>query len=197
MKIGVLAIQGAFAEHINALSRLNIKAVPIRLPADLDGLDALIIPGGESTTISTLLSEYHLKEPIQQRAAEGFPLFGTCSGLILLAKNVTNRKVGSLGVMDIEVERNAFGRQVDSFETDLTVSCFGDSTFHGIFIRAPIITKVEPEVEILSCLNGNAVAVRQGRNLACSFHPELTDDLRFHRYFIDLITGDVLAEGSN
>ncbi|MEJ2739149.1 MAG: pyridoxal 5'-phosphate synthase glutaminase subunit PdxT [Dehalococcoidia bacterium] len=197
MRIGVLAIQGAFAEHIHALSRLNIEAVPVRLPADLDGLDALIIPGGESTTISTLLSEYHLAESLQQRAAEGFPLFGTCSGLILLAKNVTNRKINSLGVMDIEVERNAFGRQVDSFETDLTVSHFGDGTFHGIFIRAPIITKVEPAVEILSSLNGNAVAVRQGRNLACSFHPELTDDLRFHRYFIDLITGDVLAEGSD
>jgi pyridoxal 5'-phosphate synthase pdxT subunit len=197
MRIGVLAIQGAFAEHIHSLSRLNIEAVPVRLPADLNGLDALIIPGGESTTISTLLSEYHLTEPLQQRAAEGFPLFGTCSGLILLAKNVTNRKVNSLGVMDIEVERNAFGRQVDSFETDLTVSRFGDGPFHGIFIRAPIITRVEPAVEILSSLNGNAVAVRQGRSLACSFHPELTDDLRFHRYFIDLITGDVLAEGSN
>jgi pyridoxal 5'-phosphate synthase pdxT subunit len=197
MRIGVLAIQGAFAEHIHSLSRLNIEAIPVRLPADLNGIDALIIPGGESTTISTLLSEYHLTEPLQQKASEGFPLFGTCSGLILLAKNVTNRKVNSLGVMDIEVERNAFGRQVDSFETDLTVSRFGNGTFHGIFIRAPIITRVEPAVEILSSLNGNAVAVRQGRSLACSFHPELTDDLRFHRYFIDLITGDVLAEGSN
>jgi 5'-phosphate synthase pdxT subunit len=197
MKIGVLAIQGAVAEHIYALSRLNVEAVPVRLPADLDGLDAMILPGGESTTISKLLAEYHIAEPLQKLAAEGFPLFGTCSGLILLAKKITNRGVGSLGVIDIEVERNAFGRQVDSFETELSVPRFENGSFHGIFIRAPVITRVEPGVEILSRLNGNAVAVQQGKNIACSFHPELTDDLRFHRYFIELVTGDAVAKGSN
>jgi 5'-phosphate synthase pdxT subunit len=197
MKIGVLAIQGAVAEHIYALSRLNVEAVPVRLPADLNGLGAMILPGGESTTISKLLAEYHIAEPLQKLAAEGFPLFGTCSGLILLAKKVTNRGVGSLGVIDIEVERNAFGRQVDSFETELSVTRFHNGSFHGIFIRAPVITRVGPGVEILSRLNGNAVAVQQGKNIACAFHPELTDDLRFHRYFIDLVTGDAVAKGSN
>lgn len=197
MKIGVLAIQGAVAEHIYALSRLDVEAVPVRLPTDLNGLDGMILPGGESTTISKLLAEYHIIEPLQQRAAEGFPFFGTCSGLILLAKKVTNRSVSSLGVMDIEVERNAFGRQVDSFETELSVPRFENGSFHAIFIRAPVITRVEPGVEVLSRLNGNAVAVQQGKNIACSFHPELTDDLRFHRYFIDLVIGDACAKGSN
>lgn len=197
MKIGVLAIQGAVAEHIYAMSRLDVEAVPVRLPADLEGLDGMILPGGESTTISKLLAEYHLTELIRQRAAEGFPLFGTCSGLILLAKKVTNHGVGSLGVMDIEVERNAFGRQVDSFETELSVPRFENGSFHGIFIRAPVITSVEPGVEVLSRLNGNAVAVQQGKNIACAFHPELTDDLRFHRYFINLVTGDAVAKGSH
>jgi 5'-phosphate synthase pdxT subunit len=162
----------------------------------VDGLDGMILPGGESTTISKLLAEYHLTEIIQQRAAEGFPLFGTCSGLILLAKKVTNHSVGALGVMDIEVERNAFGRQVDSFETELSIPRFKNGSFHGIFIRAPVITRVEQGVEVLSSLNGNAVAVQQGKNIACSFHPELTDDLRFHQYFIDIITGEALAKSS-
>ena len=197
MRIGVLAIQGAVAEHMYALSQLHVEAVPVRLPADLDGLDGLILPGGESTTISKLLKEYHLTEALQQRIAEGFPLFGTCSGLILLAKKITNHGVGSLCVLDIEVERNGFGRQVDSFETELSVPKFKDSSFHGIFIRAPVITNVEPGVEVLSRLNGNVVAVQQGRNIACSFHPELTDDLRFHRYFIDLVIGEAVAESSD
>lgn len=197
MKIGVLAIQGAVAEHMYALSQLHVEAVPVRLPADLKGLSGLILPGGESTTISKLLVEYHLTEALQQRIAEGFPLFGTCSGLILLAKKVRNHSVGSLGVIDIEVERNAFGRQVDSFETELSVPKFENGSFHGIFIRAPVITNVEPGVEILSSLNGNTVAVQQGKNIACAFHPELTDDLRFHRYFIDLVTGEAVAESSD
>jgi 5'-phosphate synthase pdxT subunit len=197
MKIGVLAIQGAVAEHVHAMSRLGVEAVPVRLPADVEGLDGMILPGGESTTISKLLAEYHLTDIIRQRAAEGFPLFGTCSGLILLAKKVTNHSVGALGVMDIEVERNAFGRQVDSFETELSIPRFENGSFHGIFIRAPVITRVEQGVEVLSSLNGNAVAVQQGKNIACSFHPELTDDLRFHRYFIDIITGDAVAKSSH
>jgi 5'-phosphate synthase pdxT subunit len=197
MKIGVLAIQGAVAEHINALSRLDVDAIPVRVPSDLEGLDGMILPGGESTTISKLLADYQLTGLLRQLAVQGLPFFGTCSGLILLAKKVTNRGVDSLAVMDIEVARNAFGRQVDSFETDLSIPKFDNGSFHAIFIRAPVITAVAPGVEILSRLNGNAVAVQQGKNIACSFHPELTDDLRFHRYFIDLITGDAVAKGSN
>jgi len=190
VRIGVLALQGAVTEHIGMLSALNVEVVPVRLPSELDGLDALVIPGGESTTISKLLSDYGLTEPIRKLAQQGFPLFGTCAGLVLLAKKVPNLEMEPIGVMDIEVKRNAFGRQVDSFEADLQIPPLGNGTFHGIFIRAPIIEKAERGVEILCQLNGRPVAVRQGKLLACAFHPELTDDLRFHRYFLDLLTGD-------
>ncbi|MGB8707225.1 MAG: pyridoxal 5'-phosphate synthase glutaminase subunit PdxT [Dehalococcoidia bacterium] len=190
MKIGVLALQGAVAEHIQMLSILGAEALPVRLPSELNGLDALIIPGGESTTISKLLSDYALMEPIRRLAKNGFPIFGTCAGLVLLAKKVPNLQIESIGVMDIEVERNAFGRQVDSFEADLKIPALHNGTFHGIFIRAPIIEKAERGVEVLCQLNGKPVAVRQGKLLACAFHPELTDDLRLHKYFLDLVTGD-------
>lgn len=191
MKIGVLALQGAVAEHIQMLSSLGAEAVPVRLPSELEGLDALIIPGGESTTISKLLYDYGLIEPIRRLAKKGFPIFGTCAGLVLLAKKVPNLEMESIGVMDIEVERNAFGRQVDSFEADLKIPALHDGTFHGVFIRAPIIEKVERGVEVLCQLNGKPVAVRQRKLLACAFHPELTDDLRLHKYFLDIVTGDV------
>jgi 5'-phosphate synthase pdxT subunit len=190
VKIGVLALQGAVAEHTRMLSALDAEAVPIRLPSELDILDALVIPGGESTTISKLLSDYNLMEPLRKLANQGFPLLGTCAGMILLAKKVPNLNLESIGVMDIKVKRNAFGRQVDSFEADLNIPALGNGNFHGIFIRAPIIEKVEPGVEILCQLNTAPVAVRQGKLLACAFHPELTNDLRFHRYFLDLVTGD-------
>jgi pyridoxal 5'-phosphate synthase pdxT subunit len=190
VKIGVLALQGAVAEHIQMLSALGAEAVPVRLPSELDGLDALIIPGGESTTISKLLSDYGLMEPIRRLAKKGFPIFGTCAGLVLLAKKAPNLQMESIGVMDIEVERNAFGRQVDSFEADLKIPALRNGTFHGIFIRAPIIEKAERGVEVLCQLNGKPVAVRQGKLLACAFHPELTDDLRLHKYFLKLVTGD-------
>lgn len=190
MKIGVLALQGAVAEHIRALSALNTEAIPIRLPSDLDGLDALVIPGGESTTIAKLLSDYRLMQPIRKLASRGFPIFGTCAGMILLARKVADLDLEPIGAMGIEVTRNAFGRQVDSFEADLDIPALGDGTFHGIFIRAPVIQKANPCVEVLCQLNDNVVAARQGRILACAFHPELTDDLRLHRYFLDLITGD-------
>jgi 5'-phosphate synthase pdxT subunit len=173
------------------LSALGAEAVPVRLPSELDDLDALIIPGGESTTISKLLSDYGLMEPIRRLAKKGFPIFGTCAGLVLLAKKVPNLQMESIGVMDIEVERNAFGRQVDSFEADLKIPALHNGTFHGVFIRAPIIEKVERGVEVLCQLNGKPVAVRQRKLLACAFHPELTDDLRLHKYFLDIITGDV------
>ena len=187
MKIGVLALQGAVTEHIQMLSALDTEAVPVRLPSELVGLDALVIPGGESTTISKLLSDYDLMEPIRKLAEQGFPIFGTCAGLILLAKKAPNLEMEPIGVMDIEVKRNAFGRQVDSFEADLNIPALGNVTFHGVFIRAPIIEKTERDVEVLCQLNGKPVAVRQGKLLACVFHPELTNDLRFHKYFLALV----------
>ena len=186
MKVGVLALQGAFAEHIKALDNLNVEAVPVRLPLDLDGVKALIIPGGESTTISKLLSDYCLIEPIRNLIKRGIPVLGTCAGLILLARKVEGSEIESIGGMDIEVKRNAYGRQVESFEADLSMSALGDETFRGIFIRAPVIQTVKPSVEVLCRVNSSAVAVKQGNMLACAFHPELGDDLRFHRYFLSL-----------
>ena len=199
MKIGVLALQGAVAEHVTTLSELNVKAVPIYLPSELNSLDGLIIPGGESTTISKLMLDYNLAEPIQKLASQGLPIFGTCAGMILLASKLTGpNSVKPLGLMDIEVKRNAFGRQVDSFEVDLPIPALGDKAFRGIFIRAPVIEKTGPEVGILCQLgDGSAVAVRQGKSLACAFHPELTGDLRFHKYFLALAAGDVLAKSNN
>lgn len=196
MKIGVLALQGAFAEHIKILTDLNIDAVLIRLPSDLNKVKALIIPGGESTTMSRLLSDYRLMEPIRKLIREGLPVLGTCAGMILLAKKVAEAEVEPIGVMDIEIKRNAYGRQVDSFESDLPMPFLGDRAFHGIFIRAPIVQKIEPGVEVLCQINNRAVAVRQGRMLACAFHPELTDDLRFHKYFLNLISGDAIAKSN-
>jgi 5'-phosphate synthase pdxT subunit len=194
VKIGVLALQGAVTEHIKMLSALNTEAVPVRLPSELNGLDALVIPGGESTTISKMLSDYDLTEPIRKLANQGFPLFGTCAGLILLAKKVPNLDMESIGVMDIEVKRNAFGRQIDSFETDLQIPTLGNGTFKGIFIRAPMIERAKRGVEILCQLNGSPVAARQGKLLACAFHPELSGDLRLHRYFVNLITGEAVCK---
>ena len=193
MKIGVLALQGAVVEHIQMLAALGAEAIPVRLPSEFDGLDALIIPGGESTTISKLLTDYGLMEPIRQLAKKGFPIFGTCAGLILLAKKVPDLETEPIGVMDIEVERNAFGRQVDSFEADLKIPALDNGSFRGVFIRAPIIGKTQRGVEVLCQLNGKPVAVRQGKLLACAFHPELTHDLRLHKYFLDIVTGDTSA----
>ena len=190
MKIGVLALQGAVAEHIQMLSALETEVIPVRTPSELDGLDALVIPGEESTTISKLLSDYGLMQPIRELAEQGFPIFGTCAGLVLLAKRVSNLEMEPIGVMDIEVKRNAFGRQVDSFEANLEIPALHNGTFHGVFIRAPIIEKTENGVEVLCQLNDKPVAVRQGKLLACAFHPELTDDLRLHRYFLDIVKGD-------
>jgi len=190
VKIGVLALQGAVAEHIQMLSALETEVIPVRTPSELDGLDALVIPGGESTTISKLLSDYGLMQPIRELAEQGFPIFGTCAGLVLLAKRVSNLEMEPIGVMDIEVKRNAFGRQVDSFEANLEIPALHNGTFHGVFIRAPIIEKTENGVEVLCQLNDRPVAVRQGKLLACAFHPELTDDLRLHRYFLDIVKGD-------
>jgi 5'-phosphate synthase pdxT subunit len=186
MKFGVLALQGAFIEHIKMLRQLEVEPVVVRLPRDLEGLDGLIIPGGESTTIGKLAVDYGLIEPLRD-FAEHKPTWGTCAGMIFLAKDLGHDQQPILGVMDIHVNRNAFGRQIDSFETDLDVAGF-DSPYHAIFIRAPQVTAVDDGVEILSQLDsGQIIAVQQGHLLATAFHPELTDDLRFHRHFLKRI----------
>lgn len=186
-RIGILALQGAFAEHKTVLQKLDVEPVLVRLPEDLQGLQGLIIPGGESTTISRLMAKAGLFEAIGKLALKGFPLLGTCAGMIILGRENHPHSVKTLGAMDIEVKRNAFGRQVDSFETDLSIPVLGQRPFHAIFIRSPIIDTVGSTVEVLARLpEGTAVAARQGRVLTTAFHPELTEDLRFHRYFLDL-----------
>jgi 5'-phosphate synthase pdxT subunit len=191
MRIGVLALQGAFAEHIDALERLGAEAVEVRKTNELDGLDGLIIPGGESTTIGKLVVDFGLLEPLQAFAGEK-PVWGTCAGAILLSRDA-KREQPLLGVMDIVVERNAFGRQVASFEVDIPVPALaelgnGNEPYHAIFIRAPLIEEVRGDAQVLARLeDGRIVAARQGRLLATSFHPELTGDDRFHRYFLSII----------
>ena len=191
MKIGVLAVQGAFAEHIAVLRKLGVEAVEVRLPEQLDGLDGLIIPGGESTSITLLMKNYGLTEAISRLAKSGFPVFGTCAGMIVLASGLSNDGgVEPVGAMDIRVARNAFGRQVDSFEAELSISVLGKEPLTAVFIRAPKIESVGKEVEVLAKLaDGTVVAARQGKLLVTSFHPELTDDTRLHRYFLDMVTG--------
>lgn len=188
-RVGVLALQGAFREHKWALERLGVSAPLVLKAADLAAIDALIIPGGESTTIGRLLNVFGLMEPLLARVAAGLPVFGTCAGMVLLAREIEGSAQPRLGVMDVTVRRNAFGRQVDSFEIDLMVSVLGPPPFRGVFIRAPYITQVGPGVEVLASLAEKVILVRQGRLLAASFHPELTDDLRLHRYFVVDVAG--------
>jgi 5'-phosphate synthase pdxT subunit len=189
MRVGVLALQGTFVEHIGILWQLGVEAPPIRLPDELDILDGLIIPGGESTTMLRLMESFGLLQSIREMARDGLPIWGTCAGMILLAKNVSNYEMETLGLMDVKIRRNAFGSQVDSFEADLDVPVVGEEPFHAIFIRAPVIEEAKPNATILSRLpNGTIVAIRQNRLLACAFHPEFTDDLRFHRYFLDMVS---------
>ncbi len=186
MNFGVLALQGDFAEHAAVLRRLGHTAVEVRWPRDLDGVDGLIIPGGESTTIGKLAVKYDLLDPIRE-LAQRRPIWGTCAGAILLSRDA-RRDQPLLGLMDLTVERNAFGRQVDSFETDLDVPALpGERPFHAVFIRAPLIESAGPGVAVLARLpDGRIVAAQQGRLLATSFHPELTGDDRFHAYFAGL-----------
>lgn len=193
VNVGVLALQGDFAEHVQALERLGVEAREVRLPKDLDGLQALIVPGGESTTIGKLAVAFGLIEPLREFALQN-PVWGTCAGAIFLSKDA-HRIQPLLGLMDIGVERNAFGRQVDSFEADLDIPALAGPedgrgrSFRAVFIRAPIIDRVGKDVDVLCRLpDGRIVAVRQGRWLATSFHPELTGDDRFHRYFIGLVS---------
>lgn len=193
MKIGVLALQGDFAEHKAVLKRIGVAAVEVRLPDQLTRLDAIILPGGESTTIGKLANDYGFIEPLRQFGNEK-AIWGTCAGAILLSKDV-HRKQPLLNLMDITVERNAFGRQVNSFETDLDVPVFNKvgqdgEPFHAVFIRAPLIESVYGNARILAELpDGQIVAADQGHLLATSFHPELTGDDRFHRYFLELASG--------
>jgi len=188
-RIGVLALQGAFAEHIASLEKLKVEALAIRSAQDLSSLDGLIIPGGESTTIGRLMVPYGFIEELRELSHNGFPIFGTCAGMILLAKTVLGLDVETIGAMDIKVRRNAFGRQVDSFEASLSVSALGEAPFPAVFIRAPIIIQAETGVEILACLpDGTPVAARQRNLLVSAFHPELTSDLRFHAYFVDIVS---------
>ncbi|WP_026369792.1 pyridoxal 5'-phosphate synthase glutaminase subunit PdxT [Kallotenue papyrolyticum] len=190
MTVGVLALQGAFIEHEQMLRRLGQQVVQVRLPQHLEQIDRLIIPGGESTTIGKLLVAYNLLEPIRARAAAGMPLWGTCAGMILLAREIVEgRPEGqpALGLMDVTVRRNAFGRQLDSFEADLQVQGLDGPPVRAVFIRAPVIERVGTGVEPLARLaDGRMVAARQGHLLATAFHPELTDDPRFHALFLSL-----------
>ena len=190
MNVGVLALQGAFSEHEHIVRKLGHEVTQVRLPQHLDKVDRLIIPGGESTTIGKLLVAYNLLEPIRERARREMPVWGTCAGMILLAKHIAEgRPEGqpALALMDITARRNAFGRQRDSFETNLEVKELGPDPFRAVFIRAPLIDQVGKDVEPLGTLeDGRIVAARQGRLLATSFHPELTGDDRFHRLFLDM-----------
>jgi len=189
MRVGVLALQGTFIEHIGILRQLGVEAPPIRLPRELDTLDGLIIPGGESTTMLRLMESFELIQPVKEMARYGLPVWGTCAGMILLAKDVSNYEMETLGLMDMKVRRNAFGSQVDSFEADLEIPLVGGEPFHAVFIRAPIIEEAKPSVEILSRLpDGTIVAIRQNRLLGCAFHPEFTDDSRFHSYFLNMVS---------
>jgi 5'-phosphate synthase pdxT subunit len=191
MKIGVLAIQGDFAEHIAMLKRLGVETSEVRLPAHLAGLDGLIMPGGESTTIGKLAVDFGLLEPLRE-FGRTHAIWGTCAGAIFLSKDA-RRNQPLLGLMDITVQRNAFGRQVDSFEADLAIPELGEGgPYHAIFIRAPIIEAVQGSAKVLSTLSdGRIVAAQQGNLLATSFHPELTGDVRFHEYFLTVASGQV------
>lgn len=187
MKIGVLALQGAFIEHEKMLQSLGVETWEVRLPEQLDDLDGLIIPGGESTVIGKLATAFKLIDPLRE-FAQTKPTWGTCAGMIFLARDIGIDRQPILGVMDITVNRNAFGRQIDSFEADLPIQALGDEPFHAVFIRAPLVTGVGDGVDVLAQLSDDRiVAVQQGHLLATAFHPELTGDTRLHQHFVDLI----------
>jgi len=182
VKIGVLAVQGDFREHIETLRSIGVEGVEVRLPPDLEGISALILPGGESTTMRGLIARWGLREPILELAGQEVPIFGTCAGMIILSKRIAGREVPVLPLLDVTVVRNAFGRQLDSFEGDVAVPVLGDTPVHGVFIRAPVIDEVGPRVDVLARLeDGRIVAVRERNVLATVFHPELAGETRFHR----------------
>ncbi|BDX32770.1 pyridoxal 5'-phosphate synthase subunit PdxT [Mycobacterium antarcticum] len=189
MRVGVLALQGDTREHLAALTEAGADAVTVRRRAELESVDALVIPGGESTTMSKLLREFELLEPLRARLVDGMPAYGSCAGMILLATEITDagvpgREALPLGGLDITVRRNAFGRQVDSFEEDIPFEGLSGSV-HAVFIRAPWVERIGPSVEVLARAGGHPVAVRQGKTMATAFHPEMTGDRRVHRLFVD------------
>jgi 5'-phosphate synthase pdxT subunit len=186
VQIGVLSLQGAFARHVERLRAIGATAIEVRTPEQLRAVDALVMPGGESTTMSNLLGSTELFDPIAERIDGGMPVFGTCAGMILLADKILDGRDDQkhFGVLDITVRRNGYGRQVDSFEADLQLS--GTHAFHGVFIRAPRVEAIGPDVEVLASFDGDPVLVRQGTLLAACFHPELTDDVRLHQLFLSL-----------
>ena len=182
MKIGVLALQGAFREHLQTFRSIGVEAVPVRLPRDVEGLSGLVIPGGESTTMRHLIDRWGMREPLVDLAASGAPVFGTCAGMIVLAGEIAGGEAPILPLLDVTVRRNAFGRQLDSFEGDMTVPVLGDQPVRGVFIRAPVIERTGPGVDVLARLDdGRVVAVRQRNVIATAFHPELAGETRFHR----------------
>lgn len=186
MKIGVLGLQGAVREHARSIEACGAEAIVVKKPEQLQEIDGLIIPGGESTTMRRLMDKYGFMEPLKQFAAQRKPMFGTCAGLIILAKRIVGYEEPHLGVMDVTVERNSFGRQRESFEAELSIAGIADD-FVGVFIRAPHIVEVGEDVEVLAKHEGRIVAARQGQFLGCSFHPELTDDHRMTQYFIQMV----------
>jgi pyridoxal 5'-phosphate synthase pdxT subunit len=186
-RIGVLALQGDVVEHISAMRRAGADAIPVKTPDDLQRADGLIIPGGESTTVMKLLDRFGLNDPIVQRTADGMPLWGTCMGMIVIAKEVVEVQQPSLGLLDIAVRRNAFGRQNDSAEVDIPIAALGERPFRAIFIRAPWIERAGSNVDVLAQRDGHGVMVRQGNVLGTSFHPELGSDSRIHEYFLQMI----------
>ena len=187
-RAGVLGLQGDFIEHLRTLREMGVEAIDVRRPEQLDEVDALIVPGGESTTIGKLAAQYGIIPKLRERVAAGMPVWGTCAGAIFMAKDVPAHPHPLAALMDITVERNAFGRQVDSFERDIAIPAIGPEPFHAVFIRAPLISRVGPGVEVMASLDdGTVVAARQGRLMATSFHPELTPDTRLHRHFLSLV----------
>ena len=189
MRIGVLALQGAFREHLDVLRGIGVEAVPVRLPGDLQDVSGLILPGGESTTMRKLIERWGLRDPILDLARQGAPLFGTCAGMILLARHIVDGDEPVLPLLDVSVKRNAFGRQLDSFEDEMEVPVLGDTPVHGVFIRAPVIERVGGDVEVMATLDdGRVVAVRERNIVATAFHPELAGETRFHRLVATMAT---------
>ncbi|MDA2945554.1 MAG: pyridoxal 5'-phosphate synthase glutaminase subunit PdxT [Actinomycetota bacterium] len=186
MRIGVLALQGAFEAHLRAFSALSIDTIAVRTPSALAGIDGLVIPGGESTALSMLIQSAELEQPLRSAVVSKLPLFGTCAGMILLADEVTGRRPDQVNfdAIDIAVERNGYGRQLQSFEADLDLDVTNDRRFRGVFIRAPRVTRLGPGVRVLARHLNDPVLVQEGRTLVASFHPELTSDLSLHQYFI-------------
>ncbi len=187
LRIGVLGLQGDFREHVEMLNLIGVKTLVVKLPEDLNLIDGLIIPGGESTTMGRIMENVGIKEPLVEKIKKGFPVYGTCAGMILLSKKVSDYNQPLLGVLDIEVERNAYGRQVESFEVDIKIESLGEKPFRAVFIRAPRIISLGENVKVLAEYKGDPVLVREGNILASSFHPELTKDTRIHEYFLRMV----------